>query len=230
MMVAMLYSHTLPHIANIVIHVTAGVTAIACGMIAIGSVKGGRVHVKAGALFVLAYIVLAITAVIGVLVFEFRSFLAVATIASSYDVFAGYRSLRLRGHRPQLIDLFLSAIALLAPLVFILAIRALHRPWSPGLTWSVLGGLMCLAAYDLLRAMVPESWLRRVWLQEHLYKMMAAFIAAVATGAATIFPSWAPWAALVPVIAGETLTIWFLFAYRSPKAGHEALLSNTRNW
>jgi hypothetical protein len=106
----------------------------------------------------------------------------------------------------------------LAPFAFILAIRALHKPWSPALTWSVLGGLMGLAAYDLTRLLLPQHWLRSVWLQEHLYKMLAAFIAAAATGAATVFPDWAPWSALVPVIGGEVLTVFFLFAYRSPKA------------
>jgi hypothetical protein len=210
----MLNGHTAPHIANIVVHVVAGVTAIICGTVAIVSVKGGRVHVRAGWIFMFAYMVLVTTAVIGVVVFEFRSFLAVATIASSYDVFAGYRSLRLRGRRPRSVDLGLSLVALLTPMAFVFAIRALHKPWSPALTWSVLGGLMGLAAYDLLRAVLPQSWLRRIWLQEHLYKMTAAFIAAAATGSATIFPHWTPWSALVPVIAGEILTIYFLFAYQ----------------
>jgi hypothetical protein len=214
----MLNGHTPPHVANIVVHVAAGVTAIVSGAVAVVSVKGGNVHVRAGWLFVFAYIALVITAVIGVVVFEFRSFLAVATIASSYDVFAGYRSLRLRGCRPQFVDLALSLVALMAPLAFVFAIRAMHKPWSPALTWSVLGGLMALAAYDLLRAVLPQSWLRTVWLQEHLYKMMAALIAAAATGAATIFPQWAPWSALVPVIAGETLTVYFLFSYSVAKS------------
>ncbi len=210
--------HTPAHIANIAVHVVAGITVIVCGMVAVSSVKGGRLHVTAGQIFVFAYMALAFTAVLGVVVFEFRSFLAIATVASSYDVFAGYRALRLRGRRPQAVDLVLSVVALLAPLAFIFAFRALHRPWSPALTWSVLGGLMGLAAYDLLRAVLPNSWLRRVWLQEHLYKMMGAFIAAAATGAATIFPRWAPWSALVPVIAGEALAVYFLFAYRPSKA------------
>jgi hypothetical protein len=214
----MLSSHTPPHIANIVVHVMAGVVAIVFGTIAIVSVKGGRLHIRAGWFFVFAYVVLVLTAVIGVLVFEFRSFLAVATIASSYDVFAGYRSLRLRGRRPSLVDIVLSLVALMAPLVFVVAIRLLHKPWSPALTWSVLGGLMGLALYDLLRIVLPISWLRRVWLQEHLYKMLAAYIAAAATGAATIFPRWAPWSALVPVFAGEILTVYFLFGSRPLRA------------
>jgi hypothetical protein len=221
----MLNDHSAPHIANIVVHVVAGVTAIVCGTVAVVSRKGGSVHVRVGWIFIFAYVVLVVTAVIGVLVFEFRSFLAIATVASSYDVFAGYRSLRLRGRRPRFGDLVLSSVALLAPLAFVFAIRALHKPWSPALTWSVLGGLMGLAAYDLVRVVLPQSWLRRVWLQEHLYKMMAAFIAAAATGATTIFPYWAPWSALVPVIAGEVLTIYFLFAYLPSKtqAGSSSL-------
>jgi len=213
----MLNDHSAPHIANIVVHVAAGVTAIVSGTVAIVSRKGGGVHGRAGWVFIYVYVALVVTAVVGVVVFEFRSFLAVATIASSYDVFAGYRSLRLRGRRPRPLDQCLSVVALLAPLAFVVAIRALHKPWSPALTWSVLGGLMGLAAYDLSRAVLPQSWLRRVWLQEHLYKMMAAFIAAAATGAATIFPRWAPWSALAPVIGGEVLTIYFLFVYRPSK-------------
>jgi len=213
----MLDGHTAPHLANIVLHVGAGSVVILCGTVAATSAKGGTLHIRAGWAFVFAYSVLVATAVIGVVVFEFRSFLAVATIASSYDVFAGYRSIRLRGRRPQSVDVGLSFFALLAAMTFVFAIRLLHKPWSPALTWSVLGGLMGLAAYDIARMVLPQYWLRRVWLQEHIYKMMAAFIAAAATGAATIFPRWAPWSALVPVIAGELLTVWFLFAYRRSK-------------
>jgi hypothetical protein len=226
----MLNGHTTPHVANIAVHVVAGVTAIVSGTVAIVSVKGGRRHCSAGWAFMSAYVALVATAVIGIVVFEFRSFLAVATIASSYDVFAGYRSLRLRGRRPQSVDIGLSLVALLAPVAFVLAIHALHKPWSPAMTWSVLGGLVGLATYDLFRIVLPQSWLQRVWLQEHLYKMMAAFIAAVATGAATIFPHWAPWSALVPVIAGECLTIYFLIAYRSSKvsSGFASLSASAR--
>lgn len=218
MIEAMFHGYTWFRIANILVHILAGVLAIVCGTTAILSVKGNPVHVRSGWFFVCAYVVLVITAVVGIVVFEFRSFLGVATIAGSYDVFAGYRSLRLRGRRPQLIDIGMSVAALLAPVAFIMAMRVLHRPWAPALTWSVLGGLMALAAYDISRVVFPQSWLRRFWLQEHLYKMLAAYIAAFATAAATIFPRQAPWSAIVPVILGEVLTLCFLFSWRSPVA------------
>jgi hypothetical protein len=210
----MFHGYTESHIANILLHILAGVTAIVCGMIAIASAKGKKVHISAGRLFVYAYIPLVMTAVIGVVYFQFRAFLAVATVASSYDVFAGYRALQLRGRRPKSIDIILSVVALAAPLAFVVAIRKLHQPWSLPLTWSVLGGLLLLAAYDLLRVVLPLAWLQRVWVQEHLYKMLAAFIAAAATGAATLFPHFGPWSALVPVIVGEILTVYFLFMWK----------------
>jgi uncharacterized membrane protein len=218
MIAAMFQGYTSIHIANILVHIVAGILAIICGTTAILSAKGKTVHLRAGWLFVSAYVALVTTAIVGIVMFEFRSFLGVATIASSYDVFAGCRSLRLRGRRPQPIDITLSIVALLAPVAFVYAMRALHKPWSPALTWSVLGGLMALAAYDLARVVLPQSWLRRVWLQEHLYKMLAAYIAACATAGATIFPHLAPWSALVPVILGEALTLYFLFIWRPPVA------------
>src|SRR6201996_5798557 len=138
----MLNGRATAHVANIAVHVVAGVTAIVSGTEAILSAKGGKRHCRAGWAFMSAYVALVATAMIGIVVFEFRSFLAVATIASSYDVFAGYRSLRLRGRRPQPVDIGLSLLALLAPVIFVLATRALHKPWSPALTWSVLGGLV----------------------------------------------------------------------------------------
>jgi hypothetical protein len=221
MIAAMFHGYTSFHVTNILVHIFAGVLAIVCGTIAIVSAKGKPVHVVAGSFFVCAYVALVMTAVVGIVIFEFRSFLGVATIASSYDVFAGYRSLQLRGRRPQPIDITLSVVALLSPVVFVYAMRALHKPWAPALTWSILGGLTALAAYDLVRVVLPQSWLRRFWLQEHLYKMLAAYIAAFATAAATLFPRLAPWSAIVPVILGEALTLYFLIAWRSPVARRE---------
>jgi uncharacterized membrane protein len=206
----MFHGYASAHVANILLHILVGTLALLAGLLAILSRKGGRLHVRSGRLFIYAYVVIVITAVLGIVVFEFRSFLAVATIASAYDVFAGYRALRLRGRRPQLPDILAAALAFMAPGIFIFAMQALHKPWSPGLTWSVLGGIFLLSVYDLARIWLPIRWLQRAWLREHLYKMLAAYIAITATAAATIFPHLQPWSALVPVILGETATLGFL--------------------
>ena len=221
----MFHGYTTAHVANILLHICGGTVALIAGFIALISRKGGSLHIRAGRFFIYAYFVIVITAILGIAVFEFRSFLAVATIASSYDVFAGYRALSLRGRRPEPLDIAMSVLALLAPGVFIVAIAALHKPWSPALSWSVLGGLLALSVYDLLRIWLPFQWLQRVWLQEHLYKMLAAYIAVTATAGATLFPRLQPWSALVPVIVGEITTLAFLITGPGVWLRHRAPVS-----
>ena len=216
-MVCMFHGYTSAHIANILFHILGGTVALAAGLLALVIRKGSRLHIRSGRVFIYAYILIVITAILGIVVFEFRSFLAVATIASAYDVFAGYRALRLRGHRPQAQDILASALALVAPGLFLLAMHVLHKPWSPALTWSVLGGILALSAYDLARLWLPLRWLQRAWLHEHLYKMLAAYIAITATAGATIFPHFQPWSALIPVILGEAATIGFLISTPRPR-------------
>src|ERR1700761_68439 len=132
----MFHGYSSAHIANILLHILGGMVALAAGFLALVTRKGGRLHTRAGRLFIYAYFVIVVTAILGIVVFEFRSFLAVATIASSYDVFAGYRAIRLRGRRPQLPDILASILAFAAPGVFVFAMHFLHKPWSPALTWS----------------------------------------------------------------------------------------------
>jgi hypothetical protein len=197
------------HVANIVLH---GTLALCLGLVAIVSSKGLRLHRRAGRLFVYAYCVVVATAIIGIFVFEFRSFLLVVTILSLYDVFAGYRALQLRGRRPTSLDTAVSIIAFFTPWIFVVAMHYLHQPWSPVLTWSILGGLILISTYDLARNVLPTRWLQKVWVQEHLYKMMSAYIAITSAFAGTVFPSFMPWAAVLPSAVGFAVIAGFLIA------------------
>jgi uncharacterized membrane protein len=205
-------AHTVPHWINIAVHVLCGTAALCLGMIAIVSRKGGRVHVRSGRMFLYAYGVVVATAAIGLLIFEFRSFLAVVTLLSFYDVFAGFRALRLRGRRPQAVDTVASVTGALTPWIFISIMRSLHKPWSPALTWSILGGLVLISGYDLLRNVLPLAWLKRVWMQEHLVKMMSAYIAITSAFAGTVFPRLMLWAAILPSVLGLAAIAGFLVA------------------
>ena len=207
-----MFQHSPAHVANILVHVLAGTVALCLGLVAILSVKGLRLHRLAGRLFMYSYCVVVATAIIGIFVFEFRSFLLVVTILSLYDVFAGYRALQLRGRRPRPLDTSISAVAFITPWLFLAAMRFLHQPWKPALTWSILGGLIAVSAYDLLRNVLPLRWLQKVWVQEHLYKMMSAYIAITSAFAGTVFPNFMPWAPLLPSIVGFAVIIGFLIA------------------
>jgi uncharacterized membrane protein len=208
--------HSPIHQANILIHVLFGAIALALGLIAICSPKRRGLHTQTGMLFIYAYLVVVTTASLGLVVFNFRSFLAVVTILSIYDVFSGYRALQLRGRRPQTADRIAALLGLITPWLFIAIMRRLNQPWAPSLTWSILGTLVTTSAYDLLRNLLPLSWLKRTWVQEHLLKMMGAYIAITSAFAGTVFARYMPWAALIPSILGS-LVAW-TFVLIGPRA------------
>jgi hypothetical protein len=221
----MFRTYTLAHSLNLLLHISAGTLALGIGLIAILASKRGRLHGRAGMLFIYAYGVVVATAILGLLIFNFRSFLAVVTLLSLYDVFSGYRALQLRGRRPEWIDRIASIIGLVTPWIFIAAMRYLHRPWAPVLTWSILGGLLLISSYDLLRNVLPIPWLRKVWIYEHLYKMMSAYIAITSAFAGTVFVRYMPWAAVVPSVVGIAVIAGFFIAgpraWRFPQKANE---------
>ena len=116
-------THTPLHWTNLGIHVLFGVAALGLGLAAICSRKGGPLHIRSGRLFLYAYHIVILTAIVGLLAFGFRSFLAVVTLLSFYDAFAGYRALQLRGRRPQWADRIASIVGLLTPWIFITIMR-----------------------------------------------------------------------------------------------------------
>ncbi len=208
----MFYHYTAAHIANIVAHIIAGTIAIVAGVVALVARKRGKLHSRAGMTFVYAYAIVILSAIAGVVIFEFRSFLAVATIASSYSLFSGFRATRLRGERPRTLDRVAAVIGITAPLLFVLAMQWLQKPWAPVLTWTVLGSLILISSYDLMRLVLPTSWLQRTWVHEHIFKIVGAFDALTATFAATVFPQYQPWSAIVPNLLGTAVIVGFFIA------------------
>ena len=211
--------HTPLHWTNIGVHILFGSLALLFGLGALLTPKGGRLHVRFGRGFLYTYSGVVLTATIGLLAFDFRSFLAVVTLLSFYDVFAGYRALRLRGARPRAIDNIASTLGFCAPWIFLALMWRLHRPWAPVLTWSILGGLIAFSSYDLLRNLLPSAWLRKVWVQEHLVKMISAYVAITSAFAGTVFPRFMPWSAIVPSVVGYSVACGFLLVGRRAWSG-----------
>jgi uncharacterized membrane protein len=212
--------HDMPHVVNIVVHVIFGSAALLLGMGALLSAKGGSVHRRLGRWFLYTMGVVLATAVAGLLVFNFRAFLAVVTLLSFYDAFSGIRALQLRGGRPRSLDRVVSVLGLLAPVAFVMLMRRLHRPWAPVLTYSILGALLAWSLYDLARNVLPKDWLQRVWRQEHLAKMSAAYIAMTSAFAGTVFPTYLPWSAIAPSVAGIVAIVAFLL--RGPRSWNKS--------
>jgi hypothetical protein len=200
-----------PHRANIYVHIVAGTVALAAGFGALLSVKGSPSHRKAGGWFLCAMIGICLTAVVGLAVFDFRGFLGMVTVLTAYTSFSGYRALALRGRRPERLDALLASALLAASLGFLAILPRLHLPWAPALTVNILVALLAWSTYDVLRLVLSERWLKRVWLHEHVAKMMASFLAVFGTFTATVFPSYQPGAAAIPAIAGTLWTLYVLW-------------------
>ena len=172
--------------------------------------KGGPTHRRVGRWFLYSISVVLATALIGLLVFDFRAFLFVVTLLSFYDAFSGFRALQLHGARPRFAGRFMSVLAFISPPIFFVLMRRLHLPWAPILTYSILGGLLLMGSYDLARNFLPMSWLQRTWMQEHLVKMLSAYVAISSAFAGTVFPNFMPWSAVAPTSIGYLLMIFFL--------------------
>jgi hypothetical protein len=205
-----LLHHSASHVVNILIHVIFGSAALLLGIGTLATAKGGSAHRRLGTLFLYCLGVVITTAGIGLLVFDFRAFLAVVTLLSVYDAFSGIRALKLRGRRPEPIDIAVSALALLSPAIFLTLMRRLHLPWSPVLTYAILSGIFAMSLYDLSRNFLPAKWLRKVWMQEHLVKMISAYVAISSAFAGTVFPMYMPWSAIIPSTVGYVLIALFL--------------------
>ena len=80
--------------------------------------------------------------------------------------------------------------------------------------YSTLGALVAVAAYDLVRFAFPRAWFRRLWLYEHLIKMIGAYNAVVSAFAGTVFPGWQPFSQMAPSIAGLIALIGFIVYVR----------------
>src|SRR5476649_2641755 len=125
------------HALNIAVHVLFGSAALLLGLGALVSAKGGIRHRRFGRGFLYAISGVLVSATIGLLVFNFRAFLAVVTLLSFYETFSGIRALKLRGARPRPIDVAMSVVGILSPLSFVMVMHRFHLPWDPVLIYSI---------------------------------------------------------------------------------------------
>lgn len=207
--------YTLPHQINIIVHVIAGSLALIMGVIAMTSRKGGKIHNRSGQLFLFLVAFVITTGLIGVFVFKVNTFLLVITLLSGYEAFSGYRILKLKSNVPTLLDILVALIAVGSGIYFIYYFKSIGMYWAPVIIYSTLGTLFALVAYDLLRYAIPAKRYQKMWLYEHIYKMVAAFTALLSAFVGTVFPQYHPYSQFLPSIFGTLLAIGFIvYFYR----------------
>ncbi len=202
------------HILNIVAHVVAGTTALAIGLMMMGKAKGTPAHRRWGAIFCGVFGVVVATAIIGFLFFRTDIGLGSVTALVAYLLLSGRRALVLRGRRPDVFDIALSATALVvgAGLIVVVA-RGSGVMWKPAVVGPIAGALVFWGAIDMARLVTPSGWSARIWRLEHAVKLMSAVGGLASAGAGTLFPDAKPWSQVGPSIGFSLWIVVYLAVY-----------------
>jgi len=193
------------------LHVAAGTVALAAGVAALVTTKGGRRHRRAGRIFVsaMAVVVGTVPPLVVLAPTPFRIFLTLVAAFSGYLAFSGYRVLGRKRPADE------AAPVDWAAAVLVVAAAAALGGWgvvrlAGGSTFGVV--LVVFGAVGLafggidLRAFRGDGG-GGDWMVTHLQRMVAAFVATVSavsavnlTGALGVVAWLWPTAAFVPLI------------------------------
>ena len=195
------------HSLNILIHVIAGTTALLLGIAALITKKGGKLHNRFGRLFLWCLFIVVTTGFIGVFVFERNSILLVVTVSSTYYGFSGYRTLQTKSNIPKLTDILAAALSIVAVAYFLYYFKSSGLFWSPVITYSSVGAWVFVVSYDFLKYFIPKNRYGRLWLYEHVYKMISAFTALLSAFSGTVLDDYQPYSQFLPSVFGFSLAV-----------------------
>lgn len=200
------------HQSNIILHVLTGTLALVLGLMALLSIKGGMFHIKSGRYFLVLVSMVILTGLIGVFLFGRNQFLLVITVLSGYVAFSGFRTLRLKSNEPQKLDIAMVLIALVVLIYFLYYFKSIGMIWSPIVIYSTVGALFFIAIYDLFRYLIPSEAYRkhRIWIYEHIYKMISAFAALLSAFSGTVLEQYQPHSQYLPSVLGLIAIVGFM--------------------
>ncbi len=177
------------------------------------STRGKKLHTKIGNLFLRLLLIVIITGLIGVFVFNRNTFLLIITVLSAYYGFSGYRVLQTKNNKPKLLDISIAIISLIAVFYFLYYFKSIGMYWSPVIIYSTFGALVMIIVYDFLRYLIPKDTYKNIWLYEHIYKMIGAFTALLSAFSGTVFENYQPYSQFLPSVFGTLLQIGFITYY-----------------
>lgn len=202
------------------LHIVAGTFAVLAGTVAVAVPKPLRersvIHRRAGRWFQrLMAVVIGTSALMTIL--RFSPYFAGLTAAAFLGVFSGERVLgRKHGERAKALDWLVTAAILTVAsyLAWLLARGEVAR--NVPVVRALAYGTLANGTYDVRRFLVPRAWpfRPRLWLYEHIMKMIGGYSGAVAAfsgSVLTLFPP--PWRQLWATAAGTMLSIAMVIFY-----------------
>jgi hypothetical protein len=171
------------HYYTLLIHVIAGVVCLITGFIAIFSnPKGGKLHRKSGLIYFWSMVIIFLTSVISITLFNFQFFLFMISIFSFFLSFTGYRALKRK--KPNDVKWFDKLVAYAGFITgFILIGYGIYKAILNGnygftAICIIFGSLLSANAYKDIKHFRKTEYDKLWWWFHHLNMMMASFIAA----------------------------------------------------
>ena len=203
---------SLLHKGNIIIHVFAGSFALLIGIYILFKAKRTRMHQISGKVFLLLLAIVVFTGLLGVFIFKRHSFLLVITVLSGYMGFSGFRAIRSRSNKPQMLDISMAFLAIASVLFFLWYFTKTGMIWSGIIIYSTLGYLIMAVVYDLFRYFIPKKVYGNLWLYEHILKMVSAFSGLLSAFSGTLLPQYQPYSQFLPSVLGSLIAVGFMIS------------------
>jgi uncharacterized membrane protein len=159
-------------------HIAAGIAAVLLGAVAVAVRKGGRVHVKAGTWFVVAMLVLGVTAAI---LEPFRPVPGspINGVLPCYFVATSWAAVHRRDGTTGTFEIIAcAAVLVLAALLLWGGLTGSTTPAGPGPVFALAGVCLLAGVLDLRAILRKLSQTQRI--ARHLWRMCFAFF--IATG------------------------------------------------
>lgn len=203
---------SLLHKGNIIIHVFAGSLALLIGIYILFKAKRTRSHRISGRVFLLLLAIVVFTGLLGVFIFKRHSFLLVITVLSGYMGFSGFRAIRSKSNKPQVLDIAVAFLALASVIFFLWYFTKTGMVWSGIIIYSTVGYLIVAVVYDLSRYFIPKKVYGNLWLYEHILKMVSAFSGLLSAFLGTVLPQYQPYSQFLPSVLGSLIAIGFMIS------------------
>ncbi len=204
------------HVANILAHIGFGTIAILLGLGQVFTSKGGRAHAWIGRVYLGLFVIVISTAILGSIGFGFRAFLAALTLSASYWLISGLRVLKIRECGPRWFDNGVALIFIILALAFAGFMRS-HPEQSTMAAYIALANVLFICMYDLARNLNRRAWIKRSWLNEHIYKMIGSHGALISAAGGNLFLNLQPWSIFLPPLLSLVLVVFFVLRHPLPR-------------
>jgi hypothetical protein len=183
--------------------------------------KGTTPHRQWGRRFVWCVLLVCATAIVGNLFFRFSPVFALLTVLVLYQMVSGWRSIRTKQGGPSTIDAAWTGIAIVASGLIMAYLLGSGDKAGSNFTvvYATFSAIGAILAYDVLRWFFPRRWFARVWIYDHIYKLISSFGALLSAFAGNTLRFAQPWSQILPSVIGGSLIVWY-FVRQARRRGH----------